>query len=110
AVSVASGASLSLPSDGTALKVIKTGPVSIAGTGKIDLSDNKVITTTPVGSATGGVYDGISGYLQSGRNGGDWSGAGIVTSQTGATASILNSIGVATAQQAKGLTNPTDTT
>src|SRR5207253_6498469 len=57
-----------------------------------------------------GVYSDVSRLIQVGRNGGDWSGtSGIVTSQTGATSSILNSIGVATAQQVKNLTNAGDT-
>src|SRR5207253_2598178 len=88
---------------------VKVGTLT-ATAGKVDLSDNKLVTTSPVGSATGGVYSDVSGLIQSGRGTGSWNGTtGIVTSQTGATASILNSIGVATAQQAKNLANPTDT-
>src|SRR5205823_13497412 len=78
---------------------------------KFNLNDNKLITHVPVGTASAGVYTAgsVSGLLQTGRAGGNWSGNGIVTTQTAATTGILNSIGVATAQQAKGLTNPTDT-
>jgi hypothetical protein len=47
--------------------------------------------------------------IQAGRNGGNWSGSGIVTSQTAATTGNNTSIGVATAQQVLGLPNPTDT-
>jgi len=76
----------------------------------LNIQDNKLITGNPVGSATAGVYNDVSGLIQSGRGNGTWNGAtGIVTAQSGASASILNSIGVATAQQAKGLANPTDT-
>jgi autotransporter-associated beta strand protein len=109
------GGQLVLASDGTHNRVIRTGLVNTAAGvsttgGTFDISDNKVISTSPVGTATGAVYDGISGQIQSGRNGGAWNGAtGIVTSQSAATGSSFTSIGVATAQQVKGLANPTDT-
>jgi hypothetical protein len=45
----------------------------------------------------------VSGLIQSGRNGGNWSGGGIVTSSA---TTGLTSIGVGTAQQVKGLANP----
>jgi autotransporter-associated beta strand protein len=86
--------------------VIKTGPISIAG--RVDLKDNKLITTSPVGVATGNTYGGVTRLIQTGRNGGNWSGNGIVTSQTDATTSNFTSIGIATAAQAKGVAS-TDT-
>src|SRR5207253_7969409 len=62
----------------------------------------------------GSSYTGVTGLIQSGRNGGapaagNWGGSGIVTSQTDATTSNYTSIGVATAQQVKNLANPGDT-
>jgi autotransporter-associated beta strand protein len=83
--------------------VIKTGAVSIAG--RLDLTDNKLITTSAVGSVTapGTTYSGVSGLIQSGRNGGNWSGNGIVTSQSAATTGSLTSIGIATAAEAKAI-------
>src|SRR5207244_3918426 len=54
-------------------------------------------------TASGGVYTGVSGLIQSGRGSGTWNGAGIVTSQSSATSSILTSIGVAAAAQVKGI-------
>ena len=78
--------------------------------GRLDLQDNKLVTALPVGTASGGVYSDVTGQIQKGRNGGNWSGAsGIVTSQTTATTSNLTSIGIATAQQAKSLATPADT-
>jgi len=51
---------------------------------------------------------GITGLIQTGRNGGAWNGtSGIIT--TSASGNITT-LGVATAQQAKQLANPTDTT
>ena len=75
-----------------------------ANTGKIDLTNNKLITTSAVGSASGGVYSGVSGLIQTGRGSGTWNGStGIVTSQTLASSGNLTSIGVATASEAKGI-------
>src|SRR5439155_18387081 len=54
--------------------------------------------------ATAGVYDGVSGLIQSGRGNGTWNGTtGIVTSQSGATSGTFTSIAVASAAQAKGI-------
>jgi autotransporter-associated beta strand protein len=94
-------------------RILRTPIVSTSGTGRIDIQDNKLITATPVGTATGGVYDGVTGQIQAGYNpstAAHWDGAnGIVTSQTQAIAGSLTSIGIATAQQAKLLANPSDT-
>src|SRR5207253_423758 len=86
---------------------------TLNNSGRLDIGDNKLIVPTPdsVGSATGGVYNGITGLIQSGRGGGGgvapfWDGAGgIVTSQANATGSNFTSIGIATAQQVKNLAN-----
>jgi hypothetical protein len=53
-----------------------------------------------VGSWNGSAYTGVTGLIQSGRNGGSWDGSGIVT--TGASGS-LTTLGVATAAGALGL-------
>jgi hypothetical protein len=97
-----SGGTLRVAPDSTAAGVsFVPGPITIAG--RLDLTNNKLITQNPVGSATGGTYNGISGLIQSGRNGGGWGGSGIVTSQTSATTSNLTSIGIASASEAKGI-------
>jgi autotransporter-associated beta strand protein len=82
------------------MRVIKTPAVAVTG-GVIDLSDNKLITATDVAT--------ITALIASGRNGGSWSGSGIVTSQTAATSSSLTSLGVARAQQVKALPGATAT-
>src|SRR5204863_210979 len=46
-VSLANTGQLQLPADGTKLKVIKTGPVDVTGSARIDIADNKLITTSP---------------------------------------------------------------
>src|SRR6185437_2863898 len=67
-------------------RVIATPSVSVTGTGKLDLQDNKLITATAAGTPTAGVYTAASvqGMVQSGRSGGHWNGSGIVTSQAAA--------------------------
>jgi autotransporter-associated beta strand protein len=94
------GGTLELASDGSNSRVIKTPGLTISGAGKLDLKDNKLIIAGVgnVGTASGGVYTGMSGLIQSGRNGGAWNGGGIVTSMP-AAASGLTSLAVATAQQ-----------
>src|SRR5439155_4922326 len=75
--------------NGAAAGTSKLGTLTVNTGGKVDLKDNHlVVTNGPVGSATGGVYNGISGLIQSGRNGGapgagNWGGStGIITSMT----------------------------
>jgi len=86
-------------------RLIKTTTLSVPVGGRLNVQDNKVIVTAPnsVGTASGGIYSGISGLIQSGRNGGGWGGSGIVTSQSGATSGNFTSIGVATAAQIKSI-------
>jgi len=81
--------------------VSKVAALTVAGGAKLDITNNKLITTTDVATVTG--------LIASGRNGGNWSGSGIVTSQSSATTSNFTSLGVASAQQVKGLANPSDT-
>jgi autotransporter-associated beta strand protein len=91
-------------------RVLRSPVISVTGSGKIDLQDNKLITASAVGTLSGVNYTGITGLIQSGFNPATparWDGAtGILTSQTTATTSNLTSIGIATAQQAKGLGSP----
>jgi hypothetical protein len=101
---VVSDGSVKLIADGTNGATSTLNTLSVAPAAKLDVTNNHLIVrNSPVGSATGGVYDGLSGLVQSGRNGGDWSGSGIVTSQTQATTSSLTSVGIANASLAKGI-------
>jgi hypothetical protein len=99
-------ASLSIASGGTATltagnnKTLRADALSVGG--KLDVKDNRLITPASVGSATGGTYNGVSGLVQSGRNGGAWDGNGIVTSSA-TPGNSFTSLGVATAAQVKGI-------
>jgi hypothetical protein len=69
--------------------VINAGPVSIGATAKLDINNGKLITSSPVGSATGGVYNGTSGEIQRAYNGGAFTGpGGLTTSAVTPTTSI----------------------
>jgi hypothetical protein len=101
------GGVLKVKPDSTAAGVsFVPGPIGIASGAKLDLTDNKLVAHDPVGSATGGTYNGVSGLIQSGRNGGGWNGSGIITSSASGN---VTSLGIATAQQAKGLATATTT-
>ena len=91
-------------------RLLRTPILSVnttSGGGKIDLQDNKIITANAVGTLSGSSYSGITGLIQSGRNGGPtgtkWAGNGIMTSQTAATTGSLTSIGVASGAQVNGI-------
>jgi hypothetical protein len=94
--------------------VIRHGPIadvasrlrtlSITAGGKLDLNNNALILTQAmVGTWDGSAYDGITGYIASGRNNGAWNGSGIVTSESTATTSEFTTLVVASAAEAKGI-------
>ncbi len=102
------GGTLQLQDVGTNQNVIHTPSVSVTA-GQLDLTNNKLIVTTPgsAGTPIGGVYTpgSVQGMIQAGRNGGAWNGSGIVTSESpalGATAlttlatAVAGDIGVTT--------------
>jgi autotransporter-associated beta strand protein len=98
-VSVATGATMQLAQSATTPNnvVLKAPSCSIAGSGKLDLKDNKlIVTSTPTGSWNGSAYTGVTGLIARGYNGGDFLGGGVVTTMSGATGgNSLTSIGVA---------------
>ena len=81
------------------------GVLSITA-GRLDLSDNAVVlTNTPAGTFSAGFYDGASGFVAAGRNGGAWNGEiGVITSDTRAiNTDDFTTIGVARASEALGI-------
>jgi T5SS/PEP-CTERM-associated repeat protein/autotransporter-associated beta strand protein len=81
------GQSLATPNN----VVLRTPTISTNATGKLDVSDNKIIMP-------GASVAAVTALVRSGLNGGGWDGSGIVTSMLDALAS-LTTIGVATAAQ-----------
>ena len=67
----------------------------------LDLTNNTLITNTPAGTATDGVYTGVQGDVQRAYNFGAWDLPGLMTSEEQAGPSIaLTTIAVATGEQA----------
>ena len=96
-------------------KALRTRALSITAGGRADLGDNNLIVdyagggdggASPIGSWNGSAYSGVSGLIQSGRNGGTggrWSGGGLVTSQSNATVGFLTALGVAESADVLGI-------
>ena len=105
------GGRLELAAGGGGNRVIKTQSVSVAGSGKLDLKDNKLIVTgQSIGTWNGSNYTGVTGLIDSGRgNAGNalWDGAsGIVTSDTRAINNgDLLSIGVGKVSEVRSVTD-----
>ena len=87
-------------SGGTAAGVSNVGTLSIAAASTLDLTDNKLITNTPAGTATGGVYaDGsVQRYVQTAYQESAWSGPGLTTSTDDAKTG-LTTLAVLTGEQ-----------
>jgi autotransporter-associated beta strand protein len=104
-----SGGTAQLDNGGASARVIKTPSLSVTNTGKIDLTNNKMIVAgADAGSWTGNNYTGISGLVKNGQgtiSGGQptWNGNGIITTESDAAALGLTTIGVASAATAKGI-------
>ena len=85
--------------DGSNENIIHTGAVTVTG-GALDLTNNKLITTTAAGTPSGGVYPAgsVQQMVHDGLNGGGWNGVGIVTTEaTAQGANALTTLAVATA-------------
>jgi hypothetical protein len=93
--------------NGGAATVGATSTINLSG-GKLDLSNNKLITTATDGASNTAIYDGVTGLVTTGRNGGGWGGTGIVIGATPYPTGDLTSLGVATAEQVNGV-GTTDT-
>jgi hypothetical protein len=82
--------------------------LSVAATARLDLKDNNLILDyadpdpSPLGTWNGSAYTGVAGLIASGRNGGNWSGSGIVT--TSATGDYTT-LGLAEAPQVLDFSN-----
>ena len=105
AVNVGDGATLEVAANGG--RVLRAPALSIAGTGRIDLKDNKLITDAPAGAFDGTQYGGVQGMIARAYNFGAWDHAGLTTSMPDAAAG-LTTIGLASGAQMRGL-GATDT-
>ncbi len=105
------GGTLELSTGGGSNRVIKSGAVTVTGTGKIDLKDNKLIVTTAgaTGSWTGSTYTGVTGLIKSGKGSSNtWNGTtGIITSMSAASGSNFTTLAVAKATDIRPATATT---
>jgi autotransporter-associated beta strand protein len=103
-VSVTAG-TIELATGGGHNRVIHTGSLSVTGTGRVDLQDNKLIVTGAgaTGTWNGSAYTGVTGMVKSGKGSSNtWNGAsGIITTQSQAIGSNLTTIGVARASDVR---------
>jgi autotransporter-associated beta strand protein len=90
---------IELTGEGAQRNFIKADQVVIDTNARIDLRDNKLITETPVGTFTGGAYNGIHGQVQRAYHSGAWDRPGLTTSMPDAGPTVgTTTIGVASAQ------------
>jgi hypothetical protein len=86
-------------------KVLRTKSLNVSGW--LDLKDNDLIvdyeTSSPIGSWNGGAYTGVTGMIQSGMNGGEWNGNGLMSSSTGDMATAHTGLGCAEATEILGI-------
>ena len=80
---VVNGGTVKVLPDGSASGVGKVDNLVVAAGAKLDISDNTLIASQPVGTWNGTAYTGIAGLVQAGRNGGAWDApaGGIVISE-----------------------------
>jgi hypothetical protein len=91
ALSIEAG-TMQIIANGTAGGTSRAGTLTLAAGTTLDLTNNKLVTTTSVAAVTA--------LVASGRNGNTlplWDGAGIITSQSAATGGNFTSVGVARA-------------
>ena len=105
-VAVDSG-TLKVAPNATAAGASKVATVAIGPSARLDVTNNKLITNTPAGSATAGTYSGLQREVQRAYNFNAWDQPGLTTSMPDAAAG-LTTIGIATGAQMRGL-GPTDT-
>jgi hypothetical protein len=105
-VAVDSG-TLKVAPNATAAGASKVATLEIGPSARLDLTNNKLITNTPAGSATGGTYSGLQREVQRAYDFNAWDQPGLTTSMPDAAAG-LTTIGIATGAQMRGL-GPTDT-
>jgi len=101
ALTLSGSAVATIGHDGTSAATSTLDSLSISGSAKLNLTNNKLIVHgTPVGTWNGSTYTGSIGLLASGRNGGSWNGAGIMTSESNAiTPRVLTTLAIATGDQ-----------
>ncbi len=80
--------------------MLVTGGFTLYGDAQLDLMNNDMIVRGGnVGTWNGTHYTGLTALIASGRNGGGWNGAGIITTADGAQSSNHTTLGIAWASE-----------
>ncbi|MEO6436675.1 MAG: Ig-like domain-containing protein, partial [Tepidisphaeraceae bacterium] len=100
-IAVAAGGTLALPDEQT----LAIDQLGLGAGGQLDLRNGSLaIREGDVGAWDGSAYTGITGQIQSGRNGGTWDGSGIITSMSAAREpNALTTLAVAEASFVLGI-------
>jgi autotransporter-associated beta strand protein len=86
---------LKMAPDANAAGASKVASLSIAASARLDLSRNKLVTDTPIGTFTAGAYTGVQGEVARAYNFGSWDMPGLMTSEPDAGPTIgTTTIGV----------------
>jgi hypothetical protein len=98
---VQAGTRVEVPGGAGYLNVVRADSILVAGDATLDLGDNKLITSTPVGEWDGTKYTGVQGEVARAYDFGAWDLPGIMTSEPDAGPTVGKAtIGVATGAQA----------
>jgi autotransporter-associated beta strand protein len=93
-------------------KTLKATSVNLTGTGKVNLADNDFVDNysgaSPLGVFSAGNYDGVTGFVAKGNNGGTWNGDGIFTDQPDAL-TFLTTLAVGEAAEVLGISGSATT-
>jgi autotransporter-associated beta strand protein len=72
ALTVGNGSTLKVNANTGAAGVSNVGTLTIAPNGKLDLNSNKLVTNSPIGTFTGGAYNGVQGEVARAYDFGSW--------------------------------------
>jgi hypothetical protein len=78
------GGKLKMASNGTFSRVIQANSLNLAAGATIDLTENKLITNTALGTFTAGAYTGVQGMVARAYDFGSWDQPGLMTSEPNA--------------------------
>jgi arabinogalactan endo-1,4-beta-galactosidase len=100
ALQLTNSGKLFMSPDGNKLLQLSGLSVDQASGSQLDIADNKLLVAGGnIGTASGAIYSGLAGLIQSAHNGGAWNGPGITT-RIAEAATGLTSLGIATAADA----------
>ncbi len=106
-LTIGDGGVANLPAGGNSVLVLSSMP-TLSGSGLLDVHDNDVIVdytpgNSPIGTWNGSAYDGLTGLIAQGCNGGTWDGVGGI--KTSSAGSSMTTLAIGEAATVLGLTD-----